>query len=191
MESAPEEGGKKEGAKVSIFRIGKFYHYDFVLDGRRYKASTGHTSKEKAGDVERDLKKRLRSGYAEVVEEEARQRQRRSIESVADECLKDYKAKHTANSFAEYALGHVKSLLGNRLVAEITPDVVKRYQTDRLTQKGGPKSINDEVQFLLRLLPAAQADVIRGQLRRERALKLPTPPSPGRAFTADEKSPPD
>jgi integrase len=188
MAQAAEEGSETEGARVSIFKIGKFYHYDFVLDGKRYKASTGHTNKEKAGDVERDLKKRLRSGFAEVVEEEARQRQRKTIEAVADECFKDYQAKHTANSFAEYALGHVKALLGTRLVAEITPDVVKRYQTDRLNQKAGPKTINDEVQFLLRLLPAAQADVIRGQLRRERALKLPTPPSPGRAFSADEKA---
>ena len=188
LAGATKEGIETEDAKMSIFKIGKIYHYDFVLDGRRYKASTGHTNKEKAGDVEHNLKKRLRSGYAEVVEEESRQRQRKSIELVAEECLKDYKAKHSATSFADYALGHVKAILGSRLVAEITPDVVKRYQTDRLTQKAGAKTINDEVQFLLRLLPAAQADVIRGQLRRERALKLPTPPSPGKAYTADEKA---
>src|ERR1043166_5592417 len=94
---AAEDGIETEGARVSIFKIGKIYHYDFVLDGKRYKASTGHTNKEKAGDVERDLKKRLRSGFAEVVEEEAHQRQRKSIEVVADECLTDYKAEHTAN----------------------------------------------------------------------------------------------
>jgi hypothetical protein len=33
-------------------------------------------------------------------------------------------------------------------VVEITPTVVKRYQTDRLAEKAGPKTINDEVLLL-------------------------------------------
>jgi integrase len=41
--------------------------------------------------------------------------------------------------------------LGKKLVVEITPTVVKRYQTDRLAEKAGPKTINDEVLLLLRL----------------------------------------
>ncbi|MEO8594995.1 MAG: hypothetical protein ABI759_16875 [Candidatus Solibacter sp.] len=42
-------------------------------------------------------------------------------------------------------------LLGKRLVVEITPTVVKRYQPDRFTEKAGPRTINDEVLLLLRL----------------------------------------
>ncbi|MDQ6665631.1 MAG: hypothetical protein M3Z23_14715 [Acidobacteriota bacterium] len=49
------------------------------------------------------------------------------------------------------ALGHVNTLLGGSLVVEITPNVVKRYQADRLNEKAGPKTINDEVQLLIRL----------------------------------------
>jgi hypothetical protein len=45
----------------------------------------------------------------------------------------------------------VGRLLGGSLVLEITPKVVKRYQADRLREKAGPKSINDEVQLLFRL----------------------------------------
>jgi integrase len=70
---------------------------------------------------------------------------------------------------------------------EITPTVVKRYQTDRLTEKAGPKTINDEVLLLLRLC-GDQGDLIRAKLRREKAMKLALPPSPGRAYTADEKA---
>ena len=33
-----------------------------------------------------------------------------------------------------------------------------------------------------------QGDLIRAKLRREKSLKLKTPPSPGRAYTADEKA---
>src|SRR5438105_28448 len=73
------------------------------------------------------------------------------------------------------------------LDVEITPTVVKRYQTDRLSENAGPKTINDEVILLLRLC-GAQGDLIRATLRREKAMKLTTPPSPGRAYTADEKT---
>jgi len=95
--------------------------------------------------------------------------------------------KHESVTFVEYALRHVADHLGKRLVVEITPTVVKRYQTDRLAEKAGPKTINDEVLLLLRLC-GDQGDLIRSRLRRDRSLKLKTPPSPGRAYTADEKA---
>jgi hypothetical protein len=77
--------------------------------------------------------------------------------------------------------------LGSSLVVEITPKVVKRYQTDRLKEHAGPKTINDEVMLLLRLC-GDQGDLIRVKLRREKSLKLKLPPSPGRAYSADEKA---
>jgi integrase len=74
-----------------------------------------------------------------------------------------------------------------KLVVEITPAVVKGYQTSRLAEKAGPKTINNEVLLLLRLC-GDQGDLIRARLRREKAMKLATPPSPGRAYTSDEKA---
>ena len=65
---------------------------------------------------------------------------------------------------------------------------MKRYQTDRLAEKAGPKTINHEVLLLLRLC-ADQGDLIRAKLRREKAMKLALLPSRGRAYiTADEKA---
>jgi hypothetical protein len=61
--------------------------------------------------------------------------------------------KHESATFAVYALGYVTDHLGGKPVVEITPTVVKRYQTDRLSEKAGPKTINDEVLPLLRLSP--------------------------------------
>ena len=87
----------------------------------------------------------------------------------------------------EYALEHVTHHLGKKLVVEITPMVVKRYQGDRLAENAGQKTSNDEVLLLLRLF-GDQGDLIRAKLRREKSLKLKTPPSPGRAYTADEKA---
>jgi hypothetical protein len=42
---------------------------------------------------------------------------------------------------------------------EITPTVVKGYQTARLAAKAGPKTINDEVLLLLRLCGVLSASV--------------------------------
>jgi len=122
-----------------------------------------------------------------VLEEEAREQRRKTIQFAADEFLKDYRAKHQLATYAEYALGHVSKALGDCLVMEITPSVVKRYQADRLKEKAGPKTINDEVQLLLRLC-GEQGALIRATLRRDKALKLALPPSPGRPYSAEEKA---
>ena len=80
--------------------------------------------------------------------------------------MKVLQVKHESATLAVYSLGRVTNLLGKRPVVEITPTVVKRHQTDRLTEKAGPKTINDEVLLLLRLC-GDPGDLIRAKLRRE------------------------
>src|SRR6266849_3676779 len=172
---------------MCVFKNGTFYHYEFQLDGRRHRGSTGTASKPQAIAEERLQRERLEKSYSQVIEGEAREQRRKTIQQAADEFLLDYKLKHESATFAVYTLGHVTDLLGQKLVVEITPTVVKRYQMDRLAEKAGPKTINDEVLLLLRLC-GDQGDLIRAKLRREKAMKLATPPSPGRAYTADEKA---
>ena len=172
---------------MSVFKNGRYYHYDFQLDGRRHRGSTGTTSKPQAIAEERRQRERLERSYTQVVEEEAREQQRKTIQQAADEFLEDYRAKHQSPTFAEYALGHVSGLHGGKLVVEITPAVVKRYQADRLNEKASPKTINDEVQLLLRLC-GEQGVLIRAAVHRDKALKLPLPPSPGRPYSTDEKA---
>jgi integrase len=172
---------------MSVFKNGRFYHYEFKLDGRRHRGSTGTASKPHAIAEERRQRERLEKSYGQILEEEAREQQRKTIQQAADEFLVDYRAKHQSATYAEYALGYVKSLLGGSLVVEITPSIVKKYQADRLNQKAGPKTINDEVQLLIRLC-GEQGALIRATLRRDKALKLPLPPSPGRPYSTEEKT---
>jgi len=117
----------------------------------------------------------------------ARRASRKTIQQASEEFLVEYKVKHESPTFAVYALGHVADHLGKKLVVEITPAVVKGYQTARLAERAVPKTINNEVLLLLRLC-GDQGDLIRARLRREKAMKLATPPSPGRAYTTDEKA---
>src|SRR5258708_27634829 len=110
---------------MSVFKNGKFYHYEFKLDGRRRRGSTGTANKQQAIAEERRQRERLEKSYSQVIEEESREQQRKTIQLAADEFLKDYTAKHLSSTWAEYALGHVGRLLGGSLVVEITPNVVK------------------------------------------------------------------
>jgi integrase len=172
---------------MSVFKNGRLYHYEFKLDGRRHRGSTGTADKNQAIKEERRQRERLEKSYSQVLEEESREQQRKTIQQAVDEFLKDYRAKHESPTFAEYALRHLSRLLGSNLVMEITPNVVKRYQAERLKEKAAPKTINDEVQLLLRLC-GEQGALIRATLRRDKALKLPLPPSPGKPFDNGEQA---
>ena len=111
----------------------------------------------------------------------------RPSSTLAAAYLEDYKVRHSAGTFAEYALGHVTRLLGDKMVVDFNEAVVMTYQTDRLKEKAAPKSVNEEVTFLLRLLGDA-GDALRIRLRRNKALKLKVSQNVGRAYTEEEKT---
>ena len=171
---------------MSVFLVGKYYHYNFILDGRRYKATTGKTTKQAAERVEREERGKLESGYAESVRKEERDRGRQTIKAAAEEFIKEYSVKHRAGNFAEYKLKRVVELLGSRLILEVTKEMVMRYQTERLCMNAAGKTVNEEVALLLRLC-GDQGDVIRVQLKRKNSLKLPVAPSPGKAFKPEDQ----
>src|SRR5260370_41720918 len=111
---------------MSVFKNGRFYHYEFQLDGRRHRGSTGTANKPQAIAEERRQRERLEKSYGQVIEEEAREQRRKTIQQAADEFLVDYKLKHESATFAVYALGHVTDHLGGKIDVEITPTAVKR-----------------------------------------------------------------
>jgi integrase len=73
------------------------------------------------------------------------------------------------------------------MLADLTDDTVKHYQTARLKEKASPKSINEEVGFLLRVL-GEQGDTIRAKLRREKTLKLAVRGRIAQAFSPTSKA---
>jgi len=73
------------------------------------------------------------------------------------------------------------------MMVDINEAVVKTYQTTRLKEKAAPKSVNEEVTFLLRLLGDA-GDALRIRLRRNKALKLKVSQNVARAYSEEEKT---
>ena len=49
---------------MSVFKNGKFYHFEFQLDGRRHRGSTGTASKPLAIAEERRQRERLETSYS-------------------------------------------------------------------------------------------------------------------------------
>ena len=107
MNGARSEAGPEgqRNRQMSVFKNGTFYHYEFVLNGRRRRGSTGTASKPQAIAEERRQRERLKKSYSQVIEDEAREQQRKTIREAADEFLVDYASKHKSATYAVYALG--------------------------------------------------------------------------------------
>jgi hypothetical protein len=71
------------------------------------------------------------------------------------------------------------------MVVDIDEAAVLRYQEDRLREKAAPKSINEEVRFLLKMLEDS-GEVIQARLRKKKQLKLAVRKKIGKAFDREE-----
>ena len=76
--------------------------------------------------------------------------------------------------------------LASMMLVDITDKTVKGYQTERLREAAAPKTINEEVGFLLRLL-GERGELIRAQLRKQKSLKLKGSKPVAKAYSAEEK----
>jgi integrase len=175
----------KEGNKiVALYKRGKIWWYEFIYTGQRIQESSNSRSKTVALEAERKRRRECEEGFNAL--EDRRKDRIRTLSALAVEYLKEYALKHRALTFAEYAVGHFVRHVGSKLVVEIGEKTVKDYQIARLQEKASPKSINEEVGFLLRLM-GAPGELLRAQLRRQKALKLTVDVQPGKAFSEDEK----
>lgn len=106
---------------------------------------------------------------------------------MADEFFDGYKLRLSDSAvFADYAIGHLKRLLGGKMLVDFSEAVIK-YQNDRLDEDAAPKTINEEVGFLLRIL-GESGDILRVRLRKKKVLKLKVRKTIGKAYSEKEKA---
>jgi integrase len=158
--------------------------YDFTFAGKRIRESAKTRLKTLARMAEQKRRRELEQGFNGIADK--RDERIRTIRELADDYLAEYKLRHKSVTFAEYALGNVTRHIAEQMAVEVAETTVKAYQSDRLKEKAAPKTINEEVGFLLRLL-GDQGDIIRSRLRRQKALKLATGKQVGKAYTPEEK----
>jgi integrase len=170
--------------KTGKLKPGAIWWYKFYFAGKLIRESAKTSSKTLAKQAEQKRRRELEEGFNGIIDR--REDRIRTIADLADTYFEAYKLRSKSVTFAEYALSHVKRHLGRQMAVEITEKTVKDYQTARLKGDAAPKTINEEVGFLLRLL-GEQGDAIRTTLRRQKALKLATRSEVGKAYTAQEK----
>src|SRR5262249_5934380 len=159
---------------MSLFQRGDVWWYKFRFANRLIRESTKSTSKTVAKDAEKKRRRELEEAYNNLTD--TRDTRIQTLSAIAEAYLEEYNLRHRSGTFAAYALGHVTRHLGKLMQVDISDETVRRYQTTRLREGAAPKSINEEVGFLLRLLKE-RGDAIRAKMRREKTLKLKTPQS--------------
>jgi integrase len=170
---------------MSIFKRGDVYWYHFVFAGRHIQETTKTSSKTLAKAAEQRRRRELEEGFNSLADE--RKDRIRTIAELAADYLEEYKLRHRSTKFAEYAVRHVTRIVGALMTIEANERTVLSYQTARLKELASPKTINEEVGFLLRLLQD-QGDSIRARLKRRKQLKLAVGEQVGRAFSTEEKN---
>src|SRR6266446_364000 len=170
---------------MALFRRSNIWWYEFLFAQQRVRESAKTASKTVAKLAEQKRRRQLEDGFNGV--EDNRCERIRSVKQLGRAYLEGCKLRHKAVAFAEYAVGHVIRHLGAMMAVDVTNKTVNTYQTARLKESAAPKTINEEVGFLLRLLGDA-GDVIRTRLKRRKTLKLGVPRGPGKAYTPEEKA---
>lgn len=168
---------------MAIFPRGKIYWYKFYFAGQLIRESSKSTSKTVAKNAENQRRRELEQGFNNV--QTRREIRIRQLRDVAEDYLGDYRLRFRGVTFAEYAIGHVVRHLGEKLLIDIDETTVQAYQTARLKEQASPKSINEEVRFLLTMM-GESGDVIRVRLRKKKKLKLPTRRKIGKAYEPEE-----
>jgi integrase len=169
---------------MAVYKRGTTWWYQFIYAGRRIQESAKTTSKTIAKEAVRKRHRELEEGLNGT--DDRRKDRVRTFADLATTYLKEYRLKHRAITFAEYAVGHVSRHLGQKMLVEIGDKAVRAYQIARLEEKASSKSINEEVGFLLRIM-GERGDILRAELRRQKILKLKVSTQPGKAFSVEQK----
>jgi len=170
---------------LSLFQRGDIWWYEFWFAGRRIRESSKSESKTVAKSAEKNRRRELEEGFNNV--SDVRRERIRSMGEIADEFFEEYKLRLPQSAtFAEYAIGHIKRLVGDKMLVDMNEASIIKYQNERLTEGAAPKTVNEEVGFLLRIM-GDLGDLLRVRLKKKKKLKLKVRNDIGKAYTAEEK----
>ena len=154
---------------MAVFKRGGVWWYKFYFAGQFIRESTKSTSKTVAKDAETQRRRELEQGYHNL--RQRRENRIHLLRDMAGEYPADYKLRFRGITVAEYAIGHVVRHLGDRLLVDIEETEVLGYQSARLKESAAPKSINEEVRFLLTMM-GESGEVIRVRLRKKKEAEV-------------------
>jgi integrase len=137
---------------MSLFRYkgSKVWTMDFVFQGQRIRESTGVRNKELARTIQRDRQTAIAQGSAGVKKVKRAQ----LLASVDDEYIAAEEASVRPGQKGGHAgtvrvdrfnLKHLRQVFGKKLLVNITPLDIAKYQQKRLKSGAAPKTVNLEL----------------------------------------------
>jgi integrase len=124
--------------------------YDFHWQGQRIRESTHQKSITRARQVYEKRKQELRDGTSGI-----RRQQRPLLFSGAAKEWQERKQvawSENMQSIAKYALGHLLPVFGKRLLVDIEPRDIAKYQSARRTEGASNRTVNIEVGTLRQIM---------------------------------------
>lgn len=170
---------------MSVYKPSKqcqSWWYEFNFAGQRIRESAKTRSKKVARDAEKARRRELEEGFNGI-----KRRDRARLFSVAAEEWVALKRPHLAPrsvAIEEQNLKHLNPHLGGKLLGDIAPEDIARYQQARLDEHAAPKTINLEI------------GTVRAILRRNRlwanlqpdVKMLPARDNVGQALTHEQEA---
>lgn len=133
---------------MSLYRVGRIWHYDFEYRGARHKRSSGETSKMRAREVESARRRELRMGRLEPVDV--------AFGDLTEKYIKTHASTRRSKTFYEYVVRVVlkRHFDEDRMLSTIGP--AERRCVQGSTSLGG--WVTGDCESVLRRLEAhAQA----------------------------------
>src|SRR5688572_28177778 len=129
---------------MSVYRRGKHWHYQFKFAGRHYRESAKTTSQKIARAAELKRRREVEEAYNGVTTE----RPTPKLFSVAGaEWLKLKESTLAKKSYAieKCNMAHLKAYFGQKLLQDITAELIARYVGHRRAAKAADKTIKLEL----------------------------------------------
>jgi integrase len=172
---------------MSIYRRGNTWWYKFYFADKLIRESAKTKSKTLAKKAEKRRRRELEEGYNNLLDN--RKNQIQLLKDAAQAYGESYKILRPKSykSYAKYCIQHLVKHLGNRMLIEINPEIVEKYQLIRLNEGASGKTINEEIGILFRIMGDAGA-MVRIRLKQDKKLKLPQNKDVGQALTIEEET---
>jgi integrase len=133
-----------------LYRRGAAWWYKFKFGGRVFRESAKTNSKDLARRAELKRRRDLEEGYHGLKKRHAPQ----SLKVASGEWLEFKRPTLAPKSHVieKTNLGHLLPVIGHKLLTDIAPEDISRYQQHRIKEKAAPKTVNLEIGTLRAIL---------------------------------------
>ena len=126
-----------------LYQRGGKWWFKFRFAGREFREPAKTSSKTLARNAERKRRQQLEEGYHGLKKRQPPQ----TLKSASDAWLEMKRPTIAPKTYVieKTHLSHILPVLGQKLISDIDPDDISRYQKQRLKDEASPKTVNLEV----------------------------------------------